>query len=415
MYPRATAPFSTGLLILAACLLGCSSKSLPEPPSAVECAASWREIEIPDELRWLPDGRYAVWVDGRLFVLSNNAFGFGVTPNLVYEPPDRFTRMSTDGAPHEWLGAAVTAAGDVFATTRREGQGKTFTFRYDTDADAWSGLPEQGSGEIQAPVLLSFGEELFVARAHVDVEPLAIHYLTISSPWEGWHETPAGPEFVTDMSASIGNGALLWGGSKYEGDVFGYVGSGARYDATSDSWHSTAEGGAPTPRENGTLVWTGTEAIVWGGFGEEAPELGTGARYYPDQDAWQPVTPDGAPEARGGHSAVAVGRKMIVWGGQVAGAYATTGAIYDAGADSWAPLPTHCGPDRSIDSALVWVDDGLIVWGGVPNDCNSSPFSVECEEYRERAWFLPREVALGEVAGDSGGCTCPQPIGGDER
>jgi hypothetical protein len=94
---------------------------------------------------------------------------------------------------------------------------------------------------------------------------------------------------------------------------------------------------------------------VWGGFGEEPAELDTGARYYAEPDVWEPVTQDGAPEGRGGHSAVAVGRKMIVWGGQVAGAYTTTGAVYDA------------------------------------------------------------EAALGEVAGDSGECTCPVPIGGEER
>jgi hypothetical protein len=110
-------------------VIGCSSKPLSEERTGeVACEASWREIAIPDELRGLPDRRYAVWIDGRLFVLSNNAFGFGLTPNFIYEPPDRFTLMSSEGAPREWLGAVVTQAGDLFATLRR---GNAFTFRYD--------------------------------------------------------------------------------------------------------------------------------------------------------------------------------------------------------------------------------------------------------------------------------------------
>jgi hypothetical protein len=416
MFPaRVSAAFPTSFVVSALVMLGCSSRQLTEDDhEAAECEASWLEIGIPAELRGRPDGRFAVWVNGRLFVLSNNAFGFGLTPKLVYEPPDRFSVMSNEGASREELSGVVSAAGDPFASQRRESLGNAFTFRYDTTADVWSGLPEQGSGNVWTQPLLGMNDAILVGRSSIDDNVFGgLRYFVIRSPWTEWQETPPGYDASTETSASTEGGALLWGGSTYVDGEFRVLGSGARYDAASNTWTAMTNEGAPSPRESASMVWTGTEAIVWGGY-DEGPELPqSGARYYPDRDVWEPVTTEGAPAGRTGHSAVAVGRKMIVWGGAREEGHVTTGAIYDAQKDEWASLPTHCGPDRSAYSALVWIDEGLVVWGGLPNECDFSPFYEECQPFRERAWFLPRAVALGEVAADSGGCTCPEQIGAE--
>ena len=401
----------TRLAISGLVLIGCSSKPLTKEHTTVECEASWREIEIPDELRGLPDGRFAVWTEGQLYVLSNNAFGFGLSPNLIYDPMGRFTRMASEGAPREWLTGVVGASRSVFATLRRDGMQQSFAFRYDIDENTWSALPDQGSGDTMTTTLLALGDSLLVGRGNIDGTDEPMRYFVTTSPWSSWRETPRGPAVSTSTSVSIATGAIFWGGVNLVQGEYVVQGTGTKYDLNSDSWSAMRDAGAPTPRDASRAVWTGTEAIVWGGFVEEPAPLRTGARYYPEQDAWEPVTEENAPEGRGGHNAVAVGRKMIIWGGSSKDDFIATGSVYDAATDGWAPLPTHCGPERSVDSAVVWIDDGLIVWGGLPNECDYSPFSEICEPFRERAWFLPREVALGEVPGDNGGCTCPEPIG----
>jgi hypothetical protein len=54
---------------------------------------------------------------------------------------------------------------------------------------------------------------------------------------------------------------IVWGGAvDWAGDVWGH-----RYNPSLDTWAVTSYG--PIPRERHTAVWTGTEMIVWGGYG----------------------------------------------------------------------------------------------------------------------------------------------------
>jgi hypothetical protein len=105
---------------------------------------------------------------------------------------------------------------------------------------------------------------------------------------------------------------IVWGG--FAGT---YPVTGGRYDPATDSWSPTSTGtNLPTGRRDHTLVWTGEEMIVWGGF-DGASYLSTGARYDPAADAWTPTTSTtpAVPAARQDHSAVWMGTEMIVWAG----------------------------------------------------------------------------------------------------
>ena len=112
-----------------------------------------------------------------------------------------------------------------------------------------------------------------------------------------------------------------------------------------DSWTDLGE--APGRRFTHTIVWTGTEAIVWGGNGGGGFSwLNTGGRYYPATDSWRPIsTGTGVPAGRRRHAAVWTGREMIVWGGDGSdNEDLNTGGRYDPSTDTWTPTLTVDAP-----------------------------------------------------------------------
>ena len=59
--------------------------------------------------------------------------------------------------------------------------------------------------------------------------------------------------------------------------------------------------------------------IVWGGRSEiDSVVYDDGFRYDPANDAWTPIAREGAPAARWAHSVVWTGSEMIVWAGHPA-------------------------------------------------------------------------------------------------
>src|SRR5947207_15285165 len=68
-----------------------------------------------------------------------------------------------------------------------------------------------------------------------------------------------------------------------------FVNTGGRYDSCTDSWTDTSTANVPSARQLHTAVWTGSEMIVWGGFGIIS-YLNTGGRYCA-----QPPTPTPTP------------------------------------------------------------------------------------------------------------------------
>jgi len=130
-----------------------------------------------------------------------------------------------------------------------------------------------------------------------------------------------------------GSEMIVWGGYYYISGSGGYDNTGGRYNPSTDSWAPTPlTAGCPRARDQNTAVWTGSEMIVWGGYGTSGSEYyeNTGGRYIPADDAWIPTSTDpNCPEARRRHTAVWTGSKMIVWGGDAADYRArSTGGIF---------------------------------------------------------------------------------------
>jgi N-acetylneuraminic acid mutarotase len=162
------------------------------------------------------------------------------------------------------------------------------------------------------------------------------------------------PDGFRDSSVVwTGSEMIVWGGG-------GGVDKGARYDPMTDSWRATSTLNAPEPRERHTAVWTGSHMIVWGGLGGSSPSLNTGAAYDPVSDSWTPTTTTGAPAGRRNHTAIWTGDRMVIWGG----GHLNSGGRYDPGTDSWTPTTTIGAPVGRSNHTAVWTGDSMIVWGG---------------------------------------------------
>src|SRR5439155_12382346 len=156
-----------------------------------------------------------------------------------------------------------------------------------------------------------------------------------------------------------GSEMIVWG--CYD-NTLAYLNTGGRYNPALDGWTPTSTGAnVPSARCTGSVVWTGSDMIVWSGAGLGVGN--TGGRYNPSTDSWR-ATSTGAnvPSARSGNTAVWTGAEMIVWGG-LGGL--NNGGRYDPAADRWYPI--SMGPNLPVgrqEAEAVWTGSEMIVWGG---------------------------------------------------
>ncbi len=178
-----------------------------------------------------------------------------------------------------------------------------------------------------------------------------------------------------------GTEMVIWGGTGPLDSP--YLTTGWRYDPLTDTWAPISGAGAPAGRQDESVIWTGSEMIVWGGQNpynpSPDPTFNTGGRYNPSTDAWAPTTTVGAPEGRFGHTAVWTGDEMIVYGGwpEPPGGPVRSGGRYDPAADSWSPMadsPPLVGTGGRADHSAVWTGSEMLVWGG--RDGNAQPVTA---------------------------------------
>ncbi|MEO8502592.1 MAG: hypothetical protein ABI609_01735 [Acidobacteriota bacterium] len=160
-----------------------------------------------------------------------------------------------------------------------------------------------------------------------------------------------------------GTEMIVWGGTSDGSTV---LNSGGRYKPATDAWADTSFAlGVPSARQGHTAVWTGTEMIVWGGQGSGF--LDTGGRYTPGTNVWLATgIGSGLPAAREFHTVVWTGSEMIVWGGTSDGVtLLNTGGRYTPGTDAWAATGTAAGvPVARGSHTALWTGSEMIVWGG---------------------------------------------------
>ncbi len=193
---------------------------------------------------------------------------------------------------------------------------------------------------------------------------------------------------------------FTYGGLQYQPNVssalrFVAIDRGMLYNLDSKSWQPVSSVNSPGRRLNPFAVWTGSEFLIWGGFGnydarrEEAidPRV-DGGLYNPQTNAWRPIpaAPFSNPVS---HSMVQfTGSQLIVFGGKTdSSTFLSGGFVLDLATLTWRPMSQQNSPgfrlhgepdtDRRInhrDSALsVWTGKKFIVWGGRAciDDCST--------------------------------------------
>jgi hypothetical protein len=198
-----------------------------------------------------------------------------------------------------------------------------------------------------------------------------------------------------------GEEMIIWGGCGSANSCTQFLGDGARYNTSTDSWTPITTTLALSPRYRHTAVWTGSNMLVWGGQ-SNLGGLTNGAHYNPGNDSWTPMSGSNAPSSRITHTAVWAIEAMIIWGGDT-----NTGAIYYPSLDIWSPMSTEGTPSPRSFHTAVWGNDRMIVWGG----CNA--FSTgACDQFLDTGGvYVPAMVTLHRnylptVLGDRGSTEC---------
>jgi hypothetical protein len=171
----------------------------------------------------------------------------------------------------------------------------------------------------------------------------------------GWSTLP-NPPFYRFRGTVVWTGSELvyWGGESDYGDEL--HADGAAFDPARGTWRPLVRSPL-SPRSGAAAVWTGDEVLIWGG-GHEATN--DGAAYDPAADEWR-MLPDSPLGPRMAVGAVWTGREMLVWGNVSRTASAVDGAAYDPEADRWRELPP--APFALNEATAAWTGDELIVFG----------------------------------------------------
>jgi len=158
------------------------------------------------------------------------------------------------------------------------------------------------------------------------------------------------------------------------------------------TWAQVNNAGSPSARTNNAkAVWTGTEFVVWGGYGNSGA-LNTGALYNPVTEVWTSVAVSGAPTARYDHKMHFDGAKLWVMGGDKNTAH----SLNLPANSSWTsatPLPGLSSPYYSSYAGDFVLSDGLFhIWS--PNI--NTPSYYSCLSADCNSW----SYVLGSVLGN---------------
>lgn len=168
-----------------------------------------------------------------------------------------------------------------------------------------------------------------------------------------------------------GSRMLVWGG---DSDVIDPNPTasvrGAAYDPQSDQWSPINGQNAPTALYDAQAVWTGTQMAVWDGHSFLNGQSSTlAATYDPVKDAWQPMAMSAAvqpPQPRYAATAVWTGNNALMWGGSGAnGPAVQDGVSYDPQTNAWVSFTGGNPPAGRSDHVSVWTGTGLFVWSGM--------------------------------------------------
>ena len=307
----------------------------------------------------------AVWTGGEMIVWGGcNLCGGAWDPG-----GDTWTPIGDVGAPADRTQHSIAWLGDELMVWGGDGQANGG--RWDPILDAWTATESWPPIKpAQSHTTVWTGTEMIVWGGYpgsgLEV-PAGVRYDPMLDSWSQVNDYEAPDDRRHHTAVWTGTQMLVWGGQDPYSNAT-RLNSGAAYTPALDKWDWITTSGAPEKRTHHTAVWSGSEMIVWGGWGgSSSVPIQTGGRYDPDARSWSTVTLTNAPSARRDHGSVWTGSEMIVWGGRddPAATVFGDGKRYDPGTDSWTDVSATGAPAPRLMHATVWTGDEMVVWGGI--------------------------------------------------
>ena len=346
------------------------------PPDPCASPGHWETV-APLELRGRVD-HTAVWTGNEMLMWggtrgTSSPYQDGAR---YVAASDRWQPTSLRGAPQQrddhaavWTGREMIVWG---GNSYDEYEGKLNDGgRYDPVTDTWRRLPDAGLTTRDDPRAVWTGDEMIVWGGRDQTKHVGdgAAYDPRGDRWRPLSGQLAPAPREDHIALWTGREMIVWGGWNGDDRRRNYALDAARFDPRTNTWRPMSTAGAPEPREDHVAIWTGREMIVWGGVRRDGKEgarrqLATGGAYDPATDTWRALSAEDAPSAREDGVVVWTGREMLVWGGQRDERPLADGARYLPDVDRWCALPTDGAPAARRDHAGVWTGDALVIWGG---------------------------------------------------
>ncbi len=241
----------------------------------------------------------------------------------------------------------------------------------------WSGRDEpdrSATGATATPPALSVsaGTEPTPGTAPSTTEPIADSLPTttattaepvsaVDDAWRSISPDPRGEVYFPSV-VWTGTEVIVFAGHDLDGTP---VPGASAYSPTSDTWRVLADPAIVADTLDPLVAWTGRQVLAIGGTGPGGElRVSSGAAYDPASDEWTRLAspPIGFVTARSPW--VWTGSRLLVWPGDGGGLTMDVAPIaYDPATDTWTTLPTPPVVGRQ-SAASVWSGSEWIVWGG---------------------------------------------------
>lgn len=292
---------------------------------------------------------------------ANVDIGGAACLSVTLVSPQKITCVVPPHVPGS-INVSVVNSDSQFATAL-----SAFTFVSQTaNANTWASLSTTGapSARVDHAVVWT-GSKMIVwggNNGSTDLGTGGLYDPTTNS-WTPMTTASAPSPRSAMTSVWTGSKMIIFGGGLLD-DVT-YFNNGGMYDPNSDIWIATDTASAPAKRRWTTAVWTGSRMVLWGGNSTVGGgvRLYTGGVFNPQMNLWTAITTTGAPPQRDSHAAVWTGTEMLVWGGWGGGPL-NSGGLYNPTTDNWTLISTTNAPAPRWNTSMVWAGNKAIVWGG---------------------------------------------------
>jgi N-acetylneuraminic acid mutarotase len=298
---------------------------------------------------------------GRIIALVSalvavTAFTVASNPSTAWRKLPRAPFAVPEDVASTWTGRQLIVYGRRTVTARDE-RGNPYILKsvdaaetYDPTTNTWTRLsPPRGPHYVPGYRAVWTGKQMLVFGA--------FHSVAFTPATKTWHELPK----------SVEGGILVWTGREAIGWGGGCCGdassTGTAYNPARGTYRNLPR--SPLAASQTPIgAWTGRELILFvSGYdpdGKSYPaSLARGAAYNPVTNTWRRIAPLPAVALRAGGTAVWDGHELLVVG---AGKSARFAYAYNPSTNRWRRLARL--PSGRFGASVVWTGTRLLLWGG---------------------------------------------------